>query len=355
MNTLNPFRAALLLTLGSATMSNAQVTITANDLYTIGSRYEVGMDEMPGVMPGNNGTALTWSFSTLVPDATRIVEVMAPQSSSFGDLLPGDRAAVENSGEAADHLTVAPTELVWHGRILEEDGIQAALPLDPPMVLLTLPAQHYQLHTGVTRSQRSSYLGLDLGLGFVVDSIRVRTHITYQSEVQGWGEVTTPLGTFDAIKHLLAESVTDSVDFYRADQDIWLEGVEVLANDQNTWKWWAPTMDLPVMQLMDDDADGTMDRAEWIEADLSTTSIVDRAPFDRIDVFPNPATDRITVPLEGLGMAGYVLHDAQGRLVQEGRVSRERSTIPVAHLDRGPYLLRIDQGGIVSQARVVLQ
>jgi len=355
MNTFNTFSGTILLTFATATTAAAQAVITANDLFTVGSRYQIATDESPAAQPGNNGTNLTWTFQGLQSDFFTIVEVKQPADSPFGDLLPGNRAALEDTDVAAEYLSVSPTQLLSHGRVFQEDGIQAAIALDPPMVLLNLPAQYYQIHTGVSRSQLTSYFGFDPGLGFVVDSIRVRTRIAYQSEVGGWGTVTTPLGTFNAVKQILLENVVDSVDFYRADQDLWLLGVDVSTSAQPSWSWWSPQHDLPLVRLFDEDNNGIMDRAVWIEADLNTTSINDRSTVDALQVFPNPAVDQITLRLEGLGMAQYALLDAQGRLVQEGRLTRERGTIPVGHLERGAYVLRLDQGGTISQARVVLQ
>jgi len=355
MNTFNTIATGMLLALSATNTASAQAIITASALYAPGSRYQMATDEAPAAQPGNNGTNLTWSFQGLQSDFFTIVEVKQPSESPFGDMLPGNRAAVEDTDVAAEYLTVSPTHLLSHGRVFQEDGIQAAVALDPPMVLLNLPAQYYQIHTGVSRSQLTSHFGFDPGIGFVVDSIRVRTRIAYQSEVGGWGTVTTPLGTFNAVKQILLENVTDSVDFYRADQDLWLLGVDVSTSAQPSWSWWSPEHDLPLVRLFDEDNNGIMDRAVWIEADLNTTAIDDRTAVGTFDVFPNPAMDQITVLLEGMGLVAYAILDTQGRLVQEGRLSRERSTVPVGHLQRGTYILRLDQGGAISQARVVLQ
>lgn len=354
MNKLNTFFATVLPGLGAVTAVSAQAVITADDLYTIGSRYQVAIDESPGVTPGNSGINLSWNFAGLGSDATRIMEVLDPDESPFGPVLPGTRALVTNTNEAAEHFTVSQGQLLDHGRVYQEDGVQVEQELSPPMVLLQLPGAYYHYHQGVSRSENTFHVGLDIGFGYVVDSLRIRTRIAYESEVNGWGNVTTPFGTFDAIKHQVFSTIKDTIDVYRADQQQWIEAIETDAYSTMTWSWWTPGHGIPVLRLFDDEHDGTVDRAEWIGSDLSTTSIGDHASADRIDVYPNPAMDRITVPLEGLGVASYALHDAQGRLVQEGRISRERSTIPVVHLERGAYLLSIEQGGTVSQARVVL-
>lgn len=355
MNTPTFCSAVVALTFLTGPGAAAQVTITANDLFAIGSRYQIGVDESAAATPGNNGTDLSWDFSALNADATMILEVAAPQDSPFGDQLAGNRAAVENTDEAAEYITVSPTQLLSHGRVFEEEGVQVPLPLDPPMVLLNLPAQYYQNHSGVSRSKITSYIGLDLGLGFVVDSIRIRSHLAYLSEVGGWGTVTTPQGTFEAIKQYLQINGTDSVDYYRADQGLWLEGVDVSNSTERSWSWWTPDHDIPVFKLSSEEDGGTGYRAEWIEADLGTTGINGPEQPGSLLIYPNPATDQVRVTLEGLGMATYELLDMNGRLVQDGRLSQDRNTIPVNHVEPGMYILRVVQGGVAGQARLNLQ
>ena len=355
MKTLNTIIAVTLLTLGSVPSADAQVTITANGLFTIGSRYQVGVDESAAATPGNNGTDLSWNFSTLNADVSKIVDVRAPQNSPFGTQLAGNRAVVENNDEAAEYITVSPTQLLSHGRVFEEEGVQVPLALDPPMVVLNLPAQYYQNHSGVSRTRVTSYLGMDIGLGFVVDSIRIRSHLAYLSEVGGWGTVITPLGTFEAIKQYLQINGTDSIDFYRADQELWLEGVDVSNSTERSWSWWTSDHNIPVFKLSSDEDGDTGYRAEWIEADLNTTSINDHTAVDGLVVFPNPAIDQVTVALEGFGMATYSIHDVSGKRVQEGRLTADRPSIPVMHLERGTYTLRVEEGGTLRHAKLFLQ
>ncbi len=181
MNARNTIGAAGLLALASATTASAQAVITANGLFAIGSRYQLATDEAPAVTPGSNGTALSWSFTGLQADNSSSMEVMEAGESPFGIQLPGDRAAVEDTDASAEYISVSPTQLLGHGRIFQENGVQVPVALDPPMVLLNLPAQYNQVHSGVSRSQVTHYIGLDLGLGFTVDSMRVRTRIAYQS------------------------------------------------------------------------------------------------------------------------------------------------------------------------------
>lgn len=351
-HTLSIAANALFLFLGPSV--HAQVTVQAGDLFALGSRYQVAIDETPGVTPGNSGINLSWNYPGLDADATRIVEVRTPAESPFGPALPGDRAMVVNTDEMAEHFTVSPTQLLSHGRVLQEDGVELAVQLTPPMALLDLPTQQADYIQGISGSRSTTYLGLDIGLGFVVDSIRIRTRINYQSEVTGWGQLTTPFGTFNAIKQVLVLDVTDSIDVYRADQDLWIEGIETTNSDEISWSWWSPAHDIPVLQLFDDENDGVVDRAEWIEADLNTTGVEEGPTFRQLHVHPNPATDEVFVHLDEQGPATYALFDTGGRCVQQGSLHHDRNGIPLMLVERGIYVLRVQQGGAEGRSRITV-
>lgn len=348
-----------LLLLGTSLLAGqhslAQATIEPADLLPPGARYRVAIDDAPGVVPGNSGINLAWNFPGLDADDLRLVEVMDPAESPFGEAFPGDIALVENTNTAAEHFTVTTTELLSHGRVFVEEGIQAVAPLTPPMVLLELPAAYYQYHQGVSRSVSTSYLGQDIGLGYVVDSIRLRTSIAYQSEVNGWGDLTTPLGTFDAIKQQLFSNIKDTMDVYRADQQQWIEAIQTDAYSTITWTWWSSQYGIPVLQLFDDEHDGVVDRAEWLQEELGTTSIADPVTDAELQAYPNPATDQVMVTLTGQGAATYTLCDAQGRLVQQGQLVQERSIIPLAEVEPGAHVLRVEQAGSVRRMTLVVR
>jgi len=173
--------------------------------------------------------------------------------------------------------------------------------------------------------------------------------------VGGWGTVTTPLGAFDAVKQVLVENVTDSMDFYRADQGLWMLGVDVTTSTKPSWLWWTPPHDIPVVRLFDEDNNGTMDRAVWVEEELLGTGVHQPAAAATFTMHPNPATDRVEVAMPGEGEKRYRLMSAEGRVVQEGRVMGARGTIPLQHVAPGTYVLELRDGRRVAQQRLVKQ
>jgi choice-of-anchor B domain-containing protein len=58
-------------------------------------------------------------------------------------------------------------------------------------------------------------------------------------------------------------------------------------------------------------------------------------------VYPNPASDWLTIELPGAGQAVYALYDLTGRMAMKGTISEEKKAISLEHLEGGIYILEI--------------
>lgn len=72
-------------------------------------------------------------------------------------------------------------------------------------------------------------------------------------------------------------------------------------------------------------------------------------------IYPNPATDRISISLPGEGQATMLFHlyDATGRLLRKEVISAPHHTLDVAHLPPGHYLLQVKGAGFETQKWLV--
>ncbi|MDR4987499.1 MAG: T9SS type A sorting domain-containing protein [Bacteroidales bacterium] len=75
---------------------------------------------------------------------------------------------------------------------------------------------------------------------------------------------------------------------------------------------------------------------------ISTTSIYNVAGH-QVLVYPNPASDVITVEAGGLG-AKIIIRDLNGRVVKEARMQATTTSLSVDHLPTGSYFLEIQYG-----------
>ncbi|GAA4392459.1 hypothetical protein GCM10023186_42980 [Hymenobacter koreensis] len=75
-----------------------------------------------------------------------------------------------------------------------------------------------------------------------------------------------------------------------------------------------------------------------------------------LDVYPNPAADRLTVqrPTGTRGPLAATLRDALGRAVLRFAVPEAATTVPVGELPRGVYVLQVNGPAGTATQRVVL-
>ena len=71
-------------------------------------------------------------------------------------------------------------------------------------------------------------------------------------------------------------------------------------------------------------------------------------------LYPNPATETVTIEIESKQPGQLQLFDATGRLVFEKRLISNREEIGIGHLPRGVYVAVLQQEGIITARRKVL-
>lgn len=74
--------------------------------------------------------------------------------------------------------------------------------------------------------------------------------------------------------------------------------------------------------------------------DIDPITSVSSLNTESIRLYPNPATDKIT--LEGLKKGSFVIRDVLGNTVMDGTISTENSTIHVSHLRKGVYFVQTE-------------
>lgn len=76
---------------------------------------------------------------------------------------------------------------------------------------------------------------------------------------------------------------------------------------------------------------------------INTTSVADNVSVKTVSVFPNPATDAMTIVWPGAEITNYTLSSLTGQLVQKGNVSSGRNKIDLATIAPGMYIMTIGQ------------
>lgn len=193
--------AGLMLTIAL----QAQITITRDDMPNIGDTLRVSTSPILfGHDPSLTGPGYTWDYSDLLPTAQtveRYVDISTPPALYqfvFNFLVANLASPIETIDFIPDvSITDAyiyykdnPTNYVRAGYAATLMGIPIPMKFDIPELLYTFPLSVNSLKD----SSLSNYsLNLPTIAYFSIERKRV-------NQVDGWGSLTTPFGTFDVLR-----------------------------------------------------------------------------------------------------------------------------------------------------------
>ena len=82
---------------------------------------------------------------------------------------------------------------------------------------------------------------------------------------------------------------------------------------------------------------------------------VDEAVISSIVIAPNPASDLVTVYMDGVSSADLLIYDAHGKLIMVVNQLKNGETISLQHVERGVYFVNVEHATGKSTQRLVIQ
>ncbi len=231
---------------------------------------------------------------------------------------------------------------------LQVQGLPIPLKYDTPDVLYRFPLNYGDTDEGST--------GLEFGLPDVGYLYIERERIT---EVDGWGTLETPYGSFETIRirSIVAEYDSIYVDSLGMGFPIYRNYIE--------YKWLGNNHGLPLLTVVDDDVFGAtivyQDSIREINVGLDEAIAF---KHERNFVYPNPAVDFINIPLSGFEHGKVVIRllDLTGglKLKEEFLVSPHSAPWHQIKINRsyvlpGIYLLQIRQNDRVITNKIIIK
>lgn len=318
-----------------ASFSFSQITVTEYDLVQPSDVVDQAYDQSNSITHTTAGTDLTWNFSALLEDSTGQFSVGAAGwgngSSNFPNAnLYGD----DNSGQGHIYLNKSASALDvvgFYGDPLGS-GNDEAYYFDPQDRITPLPLTYN------TTDQNSYVFEFTFDPGQTgVDSARIKQSAEQEFVADAWGEVTTPLGTFEVVRLLKTQINTDSTWIYAL-------GNEQLVNDgkDTTYTYSYFTNDANVRYpLVEYDYDPVLQQIDgnitWLKA--APTASVDEVDMSKFEVYPNPALNEVTLSTGDIN-AAYNIIDITGKKVLDGNTNAKESIVDISKLKSGVYLIK---------------
>lgn len=321
------------------TSAFAQITIQANQIQLIGNAGVQSLDLLPDaqIAPGGTG-AQTWDFSMLNEDGRDSIAFFEVSQSPHANLFPSANLVATLNDTNYIYLEKTNDFLRTHGSFgsLNYQGflVTTAFYFDSPQTLISFP-----MELGNTTSEE--VVGRIVVAGSVlqqsVDSVKLIRRSVRQVTVDAHGSLTTPTGTFDALRSTEIEIVSDSI--YALSSGIWFPAIANPVPDTVVYyNWWTNQNGLgfPVVQLQAA-TDGTIDQAVWLNSFVS--SVKEGNQQLAFNVSPNPASDFVNLALPERFSGKIAVYDLNGTLRYEAPTVQPTERIDIQALAAGTYIL----------------
>lgn len=373
MQTIRNILLTALLAITMLVSAKAQVTITDADMPDAGDTYRISTASVQSVIDLSlTGPSYTWNYDFLVPTSQTLDTFFSVSSTGtiysfyfINSPLNTNRANVASRGlnvAALGGLPVLPvsdpysfyyrssTSLKQVGFGVNLSNIQTPIAYGNKDVIYNFP-----ITFGDSDTSDSDYtLSLSGQFYFAGEQRRV-------NEVDGWGTLITPYGTFNTIR---VKSILTGQD--TAYLDTLGFGFSFIRPITREYKWLAIGQGIPVLQVVTTESAGNENIVSIRYLDSLRVSVGVSQPVQAIEsmcLFPNPGHSRdlrLTVNMAEQGLCQLAIHDLQGRTHAGADVYLKQGTNSITleeltrHLEEGFYLLTIQQDGAGRNIRFYL-
>lgn len=347
-----------------ASSAFAQITLQVNDFATAADSIRMSLANPTNIDLQNTGPNATWDFSQLTAQSQTLINY---NPIGFGSILI-----------LATYGPIASTPYKATYFTLTND-----LPIDQFSAFLPIEISNLSQYTRRTSSQINSIgYSIDVqgqGIPFKSDTIETRYQLplnyndTYTSRgytyidlnpaadikwiqhrernsvVDGWGSVTTPLGTFDAlrIRHDITEIDSIYQTFFGA--GTW---IALPAFTTTQYEWWTTGKKECLLRATVGGFGPTpQSTIEYQDIYLGLDASIDQADF-AIDFYPNPATEwcffKSSMPFDLIE-----IHNLNGQLIAQHHNAALEGFFDISYLPAGTYTISVHSSKTILRKKLV--
>jgi Secretion system C-terminal sorting domain len=282
--------------------ATAQITIISADMPQIGDAVVRHIDTLPTVTVGPRGANQHWAMGNAVHHTTETTNVLAASATPYAASFPGANIAVTNDNVNYAYISQTAASQLLKGAAgdLFGTGIISA-PLNPDMTTHNFP-RNYNSNFSDNYALDVTVLGTQVNQP--VYQVRFKRASVVKDTTDGWGTITTPVGTYNALRVKRLEFSRDT---------IWTKLIQflpftMLSNSMDTtlsYIWLAKETKLPVAEVTI--SENMVSRYTWATI-LPLNTSVNTTNNSKANVFPSPASDLVNFDF------GTELHNGEYQL-----------------------------------------
>ncbi len=334
----------ILLTVMSlfAVISSAQITITHYDILNIGEYAVMNHDTIPStaLVPGSAGPNQTWNFSALGTSSKDTIGVVDPSTTAYYTYFPNANMCGKDTSDGGFYFRKTPQFFTVEGFAANIDyqGVNTLLvsPFQPADTIVKFPLNY--LDWGISNYieiDHSMYYG-QLVSGFMVDSVRYKSVVKKSYVMDAWGDITTPIATYSALRQNMQEVRIDTIWGFTLGNWIKIDD----SNDTTRYyNWYAKEMGLQLVEMEWDENTNEAISVNWVSA--STHDVVAEMQKHSLNIYPNPTSDYVQIDFEEKTSGLVRIYDIRSALIYEEKIEGKKSmSINTSNFDCGVYFIR---------------
>lgn len=318
--------------------SQAQITITREDMPETGIMVIRVIDTLTNSSPGSNGPDQRWDFSANQSSYTDTIRYLLVSEVPDGDefqtanLVEG-RIMDDPSGKFHNYsfYDVRDNGIYGLGWILSLEiptissyyGVQT---YDETPLIIPLPLT-YSLENEET-SIAHLYSNTTI-MGIEYDSSHVKSIINVTQVVDGHGTLITPIGTYIALRMVETSTTIDSTFSYL--QETGWDWVSTDTTEQTTYRWFAKDVG-EVATLYEDNE--TNEFHYFIKSQVTDVEKI----LHNVDlkIYPNPSNDMLQIETDK-AIKYIQIMSLNGQLM----TTTQNNNIDVSQLSTGVYIVKV--------------
>jgi len=339
----------------SAPTTMAQISYVFSDLPVIGDQITRYRDTISAYGQGPAGPNQHWMFPAPVQHETITTSVVAPANTPHSAQFGGSNMAMTNNNTAYIYFQNNTNAMVATGAagdLLGNGGNMTAV-FNPTLTVHNFPRTY-----GSTGEDTYYFevITTDHGIA-LVHSVRLRHYGHVYDTTDGYGQITTPVGTYECLRVKSTDFTIDSVWTKLFSFSPWALNNDFTGPGVSTsYSWIAKETKLNVAELSIN-SQGEPRNFTWSSIPPLTTGIADTGK-NGVRIYPQPASGLFTVQLsEGSDFRTAELLSLDGRTVRSSAIlNRDRFEMETQGLAPGMYLLRLlpaDGNGMLTRKVVI--
>lgn len=345
------------LTAFCAFQLNAQITLEKQHFATVGAEERMSSASTTTAIDFSTGANHTWDFSNLgattqlVEEYNPISDLGAMAAMQFGNFAPDKYKATYYHlnqdlplQNLPSFLPITFSDYTSVMRLTNDSlslvGVTISINGQSlPIRYSEIEAQYYfPINYGDSYTTRGRF---DQDLNPIYDA-QWRQKRQHEVEVDGWGQITTPLGTFDAlrIKHTIEEQ--DSMYVSVNSFGMWLP---INVPTQVNYEWRTQSEKSPLVRVKTNIVQGN-EVVRSIQFRDNNIVSVDEFLSKETMIYPNPVRSELNVTAEA-NFSNYEILSLDGKLIQTGAF---QNAISCESIQNGMYLLRLkSESGTITK------